>query len=160
MRFPLLICIRNDQLGLMVATSKLFCPKCGRETQREGLCEACFEEKYVVFEVPQVVEVKVCAKCPSYKVGDAWVDTSLDTYEELAKRATSKTVRLALAISKDVRDPQVTVVPEFAGPQVLRVSVRVAGTIGDRPVSTAAEVEARVRKETCDVCSRIAGGYY
>jgi nonsense-mediated mRNA decay protein 3 len=27
-------------------------------------------------------------------------------------------------------------------------------------VKTEAEVEVRVRKETCDVCSRIAGGYY
>ena len=144
----------------MVTTSNLFCPKCGRETQEEGLCQACFADKYVVFEVPQVIEVKLCAKCPSYRIGDAWVDTSIDTYEELAKKATSKTVRLALAVSKDVRSPQVTVVPEFTGPQILKVHVRVAGEIGNRPVATEAEVEARVRKETCDVCSRIAGGYY
>jgi nonsense-mediated mRNA decay protein 3 len=144
----------------MVTTSKLFCPKCGRETQEEGLCPACFAEKYVVFEMPQVIEVKICAKCPSYKIGDAWVDTSLQTYEELAKKATSKTVRLALAVSKDVRSPQITVVPEFTSLQILKVHVRVTGEIGGRPVSTEAEVEARVRKETCDVCSRIAGGYF
>jgi nonsense-mediated mRNA decay protein 3 len=144
----------------MVTTSKLFCPKCGRETQQEGLCEACFAEKYVVFEIPQVLEVKICAKCPSYKVGDAWVDTNLDTYEELAKRATLKTVKLALSVNKEVQHPRITVVPEFTSPQVLKVSVRVTGEIGNRPVSTDAEVEARVRKETCDICSRIAGGYY
>ena len=68
----------------------MFCPKCGRETEEEGLCKACFAEKYVVFEVPQVIEVKICAKCPSYKIGDAWVDTSLQTYEELVKKATIK----------------------------------------------------------------------
>jgi nonsense-mediated mRNA decay protein 3 len=144
----------------MVTTSKLFCPKCGKETEEEGLCKACFEEQYVVFEVPQVIEVRICAKCPSYKIGDAWVDTSIDTYEELAKKATSKTVRLALSISKDVHRPQITVVPEFTGPQVLKVHVMVTGEIAGRSVSTEAEVEARVRKETCDVCSRIAGGYY
>ncbi|HTX43258.1 MAG TPA: NMD3-related protein, partial [Methanocella sp.] len=68
----------------MVATSSLFCPRCGKETEQEGLCQACFQEKYVVFEVPQVIEVVVCAKCPSYKVGELWVSTKLKTYEELA----------------------------------------------------------------------------
>lgn len=144
----------------MVTTSRLFCPKCGRETQEEGLCRACFAEKYVVFEIPQVIEVKICARCPSFKVGDAWVSTNLATYEELVRKATARTVRLALAVSKEVRSPQVTVVPEFISPQVLKVHVSVTGDIAGQPVSTEAEAEARVRKETCDVCSRIAGGYY
>jgi nonsense-mediated mRNA decay protein 3 len=144
----------------MVTTSKLFCPKCGTETEEEGLCKACFTERYVVFEVPQVIEVKICAKCPSYKIGDTWVDTRIDTYEELAKKATSKTVRLALSVSKEVSKPQITVVPEFTSPQILKVHVVVSGDIRGRPVSTEAEVEARVRKESCDVCSRIAGGYF
>lgn len=144
----------------MVTTSNQFCPKCGCETQEEGLCQTCFAEKYVVFELPQVMEVKICAKCPSYKIGDAWVDTSLQSYEELVKKATNKTVRLALAVNKEVRSPQITVVPEFVGPQVLKVHVRVTGVIGTRPVATDSDVEVRVRKETCDVCSRIAGGYY
>lgn len=144
----------------MVTTSKLFCPKCGRETEEEGLCKACFADKYVVFELPQVIEAKICAKCPSYKVGDAWVDTSIPTYEELAKKATTKTVKLALSVSKDVRNPQITIVSEFIGPQVLKTHVLVSGDIGGRAVSTEADVEVRIRKETCDVCSRIAGGYY
>ena len=145
----------------MVTTSKLFCPKCGRETEEEGLCAACFAERYVVFEVPQVVEVRVCAKCPSYKVGDAWVEMGGPvTFEELVKKAASKTVRLALAVNKEVRDPQITVVPEPVSPYVLNVRVAVAGEIGGRPVATEAVVEARVRRETCDICSRLAGGYY
>jgi nonsense-mediated mRNA decay protein 3 len=104
--------------------------------------------------------VKICAKCPSYKIADAWVDTRIDTYEELARKATSRTVRLALSVNKEVQNPQVTIVPEFTGPQILKVHVIVSGSIGGRQVSTEADVEARVRKETCDVCSRIAGGYY
>jgi len=144
----------------MVSTSKMFCPKCGGETEEEGLCKACFAEKYVVFEVPRVVEVRVCAKCPSYKIGDAWVDTDISDYEELVKKAAVRTVRLALSVNKEVRDPQVSVVPELVSPYVLRTFVIVSGSIAGRAVSTEAEVEVRVRRETCDVCSRIAGGYY
>ena len=144
----------------MVTTSKLFCPRCGKETEAEGLCNACFAEKYVVFQVPQVLDVKICARCPSYKVGEVWVETDIDSYEELAKKAAAKTVRLALTVSKEVEKPQVTVVPEFTGPYVLVVHVTVSGFIEGRPVSTSADVETRVRKETCDICSRMAGGYY
>jgi len=143
-----------------VTTSKLFCPRCGKETEAEGLCNACFADKYVVFQVPQVLDVKICARCPSYRVGEAWVQTSLDQYEDLAKKAAAKTVRLALSVSKEVDGPQITVVPEFVGPYILKVHVTVTGAIEGRPVSTSAEVEARIRKETCDICSRIAGGYY
>jgi len=144
----------------MVITSSLFCPRCGRETQHEGLCEACFAEKYVVFEVPQVIEVVICAKCPSYKVGELWVTTKLKTYEELAKKAANRNIRTLLKVNKEVRDQAVTVSSDFINPNILRARVSVEGTIEGRHVRTEADVEARVRKETCDVCSRIAGGYY
>jgi nonsense-mediated mRNA decay protein 3 len=144
----------------MVTTSSLFCPRCGKETEQEGLCEACFAEKYVVFDVPQVTEVVICAKCPSFKVGELWVATKLKTYEELAKKAAHKNIRLLLNINKDVKDPVITVTSDFINPNILKAHVTVEGAIEGRHVKTEAEVEARIRKETCDVCSRIAGGYY
>lgn len=144
----------------MVTTSKLFCPKCGKETEAEGLCNACFADKYVVFQVPLVLDVKICAKCPSYKIGEVWVETSLAEYEDLARKAAVKTVRMALSVNKEVDQPQITVVPELTGPYVVTVHVTVTGSIEGRPVSTTVDVEGRVRRETCDICSRIAGGYY
>lgn len=144
----------------MVTTSSLFCPRCGKETEQEGLCQACFLEKYVVFEVPRVIEATVCAKCPSYRVGELWVSTRLKTFEELAKKAASKNIRLLLKINKDVREPVVSIASDFVSPNILKARVTVEGSIEGRPVKTEADVEARVRKETCDVCSRIAGGYY
>ncbi|WP_424358684.1 60S ribosomal export protein NMD3 [Methanocella sp. MCL-LM] len=144
----------------MVTTSKLFCPRCGKETEAEGLCNACFADKYVVFQVPQTLDVKLCAKCPSYKIGELWIETNIDNYEDLAKKAAVKTVRTALSVSKEVEQPQITVVPEFTGPYMLVIHVTVTGAIEGRPVSTSADIEGRVRKETCDICSRMAGGYY
>jgi nonsense-mediated mRNA decay protein 3 len=144
----------------MVSTSSLFCPRCGKETEQEGLCRACFLEKYVVFEVPRVVEVSICARCPSYRVGELWVSTRLKTYEDLAKKAASKNIRLLLKVNKEVREPSVSITSEFVNPNILRARVAVEGSIEGRAVRTEAEVEARIRKETCDVCSRIAGGYY
>ena len=144
----------------MVTTSSLFCPRCGKETQKEGLCEACFAEKYVVFDVPQVTEIIICPKCPSYKVGERWVLTKLKTYEELAKKAASKNIRLLLNVNKEVKDPAIVLTSEFVNPNILKAHVGVEGTIEGRHVSTEAEVEVRIRRETCDVCSRIAGGYY
>lgn len=144
----------------MVTTSSLFCPRCGKETEQEGLCQACFKEKYVVFEIPQVTEAVICAKCPSFKVGELWVSTKLKTYEELVKKAASKNIRLLLDIGKEVKEPKVTIASDFINPNILKARITVEGAIEGRPVRTEAEAEVRVRKETCDVCSRIAGGYY
>jgi len=144
----------------MVTTSSQFCPRCGKETRQEGLCEACFGEKYVVFELPQVMEVKTCAKCPSFRVGELWIATKLKTFEELAKKATSKNIRQMLKINKEVREPAVSISSDFINPSILKVHVIVEGSIEGRPVRTEADVEARIHRESCDVCSRIAGGYY
>lgn len=144
----------------MVTTSSLFCPKCGKETQQEGLCTACFNEKYVVFEIPQVLEVRVCPKCPSYKVGEVWVSTNIGSYEEIAKKAAAKTVRLAMAINKEIRKPKVTITSEFFNPKILKSHITVEADVQDRHVKTEADVEVRVRNETCEMCSRMAGGYY
>lgn len=144
----------------MVTTSSLFCPRCGKETDQEGLCQACFLEKYVVFEVPRVIEVTICSRCPSYKVGELWVNTRLKTYEELAKKAAAKAIRLAVNINKDVKRPKVTITSEPINPNILKARVSIEGSIEGRDVKTEADVEARIRKESCDVCSRIAGGYY
>jgi len=144
----------------MVTTSSLFCPRCGKETVQEGLCEACFMEKCVVFDIPQVVEITICSQCPSYKVGELWVVTKFKTYEELAKKATDRNLRLALNINKDVRQPRISITSEFFNPNILRARIAVSGSIEGRAVSTEAETEVRIHKESCDVCSRIAGGYY
>ncbi len=144
----------------MVTTSKQFCPKCGKDTEAEGLCNACFADKYVVFQIPLVMDVKLCAKCPSYKIGENWIATKIDNYEDLAKKAAVKTIRLALDVSKEVQKPQITIVPEFTGPYLMVIHVTVTGSIEGRQVATSADVEGRVRKESCDVCSRVAGGYY
>jgi nonsense-mediated mRNA decay protein 3 len=144
----------------MVTTSSLFCPRCGKETVQEGLCEACFLEKYVVFKVPQVMEVTICSQCPSYKVGELWVSTKLKTYEELAKKSADRNLRLALDINKEVRKPGIHITSDFFNPNILRAHVTVEGAIEGRSVSTEADVEVRIRKESCNVCSRISGGYY
>ncbi len=144
----------------MVTTSSLFCPRCGKETEQEGLCQACFLEKYVVFELPQVIEVTICVKCPSYKVGERWVATKIPAYEELARKAAYKNIKLLLKINKEVKEPAVTITSDFVNPNILKAHVTVEGAIEHRPVKTEADVEVRIHKETCDVCSRIAGGYY
>ncbi len=144
----------------MVITSSLFCPRCGKETEQEGLCEACFHEKYVVFDVPQVVEVTICSQCPSFKVGALWISTKLKTYEELAKKAAVKNLRLAVNIHKEVKDPKVHITLDFFNPNIMKGVITVEGLMEGRLVKTEAETEVRIHKESCNVCSRISGGYY
>jgi nonsense-mediated mRNA decay protein 3 len=138
----------------------MFCPKCGRESEEEGLCKACFLEKYVIFEIPKVLEVRVCPKCPSYKSGERWVATKIENFEELVKMAANKVVKQSICFNKEVTSPKATITQEFVNPNILQAHVSVEASIMGRKATNEAFVEIRVRKETCDICSRIAGGYY
>ena len=138
----------------------MFCPKCGKPADVEGLCDDCFLEGFTLFEVPQVIEAKICAKCPSYKVGDAWVETRLETYEELVRKAADKAIIPLIKINKKATKPKIEINANFINPNILKGKVTVRAFIGDRKVTRDADIEIRIRKETCDMCSRIAGGYY
>jgi nonsense-mediated mRNA decay protein 3 len=148
------------QVVEMVTTSSLFCPKCGKETQHEGLCTTCFMEKFVVFEVPEVLEVKVCPKCPSYKVGAVWTSTDIEDRDELTKKAAAKIIKLAVTFNKESKHPKLAIDSEFINPKILRSHLTVEADVQERHVVSEKDVEVRIRNETCDVCSRMAGGYY
>jgi nonsense-mediated mRNA decay protein 3 len=59
-----------------------------------------------------------------------------------------------------VRKPGIHITSDFFNPSILRAHVTVEGAIDGRSVSTEADVEVRIHKESCNVCSRISGGYY
>jgi hypothetical protein len=52
----------------------------------------------------------------------------------------------------------VTITSEFFNPKILKSHITVEADVQDRHVKTEADVEVRVRNETCEMCSRMAGG--
>lgn len=132
-----------------------FCPKCGKPTEEffESLCEACFRAGLGLLEHIEV-SLSVCAHCGGYFKGKE--QTSIEAVaEEVVKKAIRKKhgygcgvmiVGLRTEPGEEERRPRV----------VLTARAEISGLVIEKNV----EVVVNLKRETCERCSRIAGGYY
>ena len=130
------------------------CPLCGGPSDGD-LCARCRAGRTRWMEVTPRVECVSCPTCGSRKAGAVWQDSPAsrkETARELAIRA----IRLA----PEVWDPKFRVALWEKSPNRTIATVQVEARLFDVPVEDEARVEIIWRRETCDRCSRISGGYF
>ncbi|MFH1821207.1 MAG: 60S ribosomal export protein NMD3 [Methanobacteriota archaeon] len=143
-----------------------FCYKCGAlEADAgplvQGLCQLCFSDAQLL-HAPSEIEVIVCKKCGSYKVGKQWrMDTSGDLIEVAVQEAVLDAFRV---ISKTDSGTQLLRPVEAEGvhievtPSIKKnlVNVRASGKVHHlqtRPKLEEIAVKLNLKYSTCDVCS-------
>lgn len=131
--------------------SPLFCPKCGRAS-KGGLCTQCFLERFALVECPPL-KIRICPICGSCFRSGKWVEgDTLDLAISLVKSQ--------LTINPVAEDVHTTLEPEMLDENAVKVHVRVDAVVKGENVSKEHEVMVRIKKESCNRCSRIAGGFY
>lgn len=131
-----------------------FCPRCGGPSE-EGLCNRCRAGECQWLQCDPRVTVTCCPSCGSLKQGGAWTDTAFDR-----ERLKEETALSAVHVHEDVRDVSIGLQVRDPSPNRTACRVDVAGTLYDLPVSGSCEVLIIWRKEQCDRCCRLSGGYY
>jgi len=131
--------------------SPLFCPKCGRASEG-GLCAQCFLERFALVECPPL-KIMTCPICGSCLRSGKWVESDISD-------AVISLVKSQLTINPVAEDVHTTLEPEMLGENAINVHVRVDAMVKGENVSKEHDVIVRIKKESCDRCSRIAGGYY
>ncbi len=139
----------------VVLMLKKFCPRCAKDTDEllEGVCADCYVKTKKFMDAPQIVSVLVCA-CGRSNEKKKWVQNA--SIEEMVER-------VVLSNLKKDKDTAVRIEYEpFAICGKTRVPVTVAAErqVSGRTVSKKAAVELVIVPQTCDVCSRVSGGYY
>jgi nonsense-mediated mRNA decay protein 3 len=136
--------------------SEAFCPRCGRSAQQffNNICEACFLEGFKLLQVPLVVAARICPRCGSYIKGGKWIRG------KGLEEAVLQTLKEAVKTHGEAEDPQIQLKPRQIDARRFKVQVRANARVKGISVAGEAEVEVRLRYETCDTCSRISGGYY
>jgi len=134
-----------------------FCPKCGKPTDEffDALCEDCFREGVRLLE-PEHLEISlsVCAHCGGYFKGK-----ERTTIEVVVEDSVRKEVRKKFGFGCEVRiTGLITEFEERA--RKARVFLTANAKINGLEIEERAEVAVRLKRETCERCSRIAGGYY
>jgi len=134
-----------------------FCPKCGKQTDElfDSLCEDCFREGVRLLESEHLeVSLSMCAHCGGYLKGK-----ERTTIEAVVEDSVRKEVRKKFGFGCAVRITGLrTELDEKE--RKARVFLTAKAEINGLEIEEGAEVAVSLKRETCERCSRIAGGYY
>lgn len=135
----------------------LLCPLCGRliDHHINGLCKDCFLKNITIASVPQVIHTIICTECGAVKKGRRWEmnDTEM---EEMIKEQIISSVK----INPIIKDYGISVRLASRDPFIFNGKIVVNSLIEGTKIDIELETQVRVKKETCIICSRRAGGYY
>lgn len=137
----------------------MICVECGAQVEGlvGGSCPACFAKKNRLLQVPDVLDVEVCAHCDARHVGAHWIDPAdgapLSWVREDAVRAAA---RVHHRIEGAVLDVSETAEDE----KHFRTTVALEGEVEGVEVTDEATLTVRVKRGVCDRCSRMFGGFY
>ncbi|MCW3141255.1 MAG: 60S ribosomal export protein NMD3 [Methanophagales archaeon] len=130
-----------------------FCPKCGKKTNDlfDSLCKECFIKQTSLIEADFKVNVNVCVNCGGYFKGKE--RTSI---EEAVADSVRKEIRKRYGYECKVEIEEEQKENDSRAIVYLNVKAEIKGVeIEERGI-----VEVIFKKEICERCSRIAGGYY
>ena len=133
-----------------------FCPKCGGETDNEGLCNKCMRSTLEWLVCQPRVECICCPTCDSMKKGATWSDVPYDQQKLAEELAIG-----AMSVHNDVQDLEVGLVSLVElNPNRTLCTVFARGILYEKHVQKSCDVLIVWRREQCDRCSRLSGGYY
>ncbi len=132
------------------------CPKCGNEAYKlfQGRCKDCFLENFTLAEIVPVLHARICASCGARNVKNKWVN-----YGKL-EDIVIQTAEDALFVHELAENIEVSIEPRELTPYMYKVHIEVDATLLDEIFHQELETEVRVLRESCDMCSRISGGYF
>jgi len=132
-----------------------FCPKCGKRSEKDGLCNHCRVENTDWVVCDRRVKHIHCPSCGAAKQVNTWTDTNRERSELAPDLA-----RSAVHFHPDVKKPAVSVTVRDLSINRSRATVAIKGVLYTLPVEKECTVEIVWQKEQCDRCNRITGSYY
>src|SRR5512137_1243391 len=132
-----------------------FCPKCGKPSEQEGLCNQCRIGNTPWFSRDTRVKSTQCPSCGAIKQVNTWTDNEMERDvlgPELAKTA--------VHFHPEVKKPSMEVRVEDTTVNRSKATISLKGLFYHTPVEGTCSVELIWHKEQCDRCNRISGSYY
>ena len=128
-----------------------FCPKCGTQTDElfDSLCEDCFKRDIKLIE-PTGISVSICRTCGCYFKGNE--RTSIEAVVEA-------TIRKEI-LKKYGCDSEVEIKEIKTGDKRAHVVLIAKAELRGLQLTENGELEVVLKRESCERCNRISGGYY
>lgn len=100
------------------------------------------------------MKIRVCPVCGAYLKAGKWIEAASQKTISLSE------ISRSIKIHPDAKNVKLDVSEEQIDPSRYSAHISVNAVVNGINISATADTEIRIKKETCDVCSRIAGGYY
>lgn len=133
----------------------MFCVECGREGELIGsVCKECYSKKHTLAELPDHVDLRLCAHCSSMETRRGWEDVGS------VREAVERAVEEALVLPKDSKLSDMRVRLEQKDEHNLQATVDIALTAHGTEFTRALKTVVRLKRGSCDECSKQQGKYY
>jgi len=94
----------------------------------------------------------MCPRCSSYKCKNTWIQ---EAFTDFLKRS----VKEAFTINPELKDVEIQIQCKEQG-RILVCMVCISGSLEGQTITEQHPLTIRIRHNTCEICSREAGGYY
>ena len=132
----------------------MFCVECGKEVPifRDGVCISCYLKTHTFTKGPAYIDLPICVHCNSYKYKNTW---SYDLFDDAIQRS----IKNEFHISKELE--KVTINTECKDTMDGKsCKILISGFLDNVEIVEEHNVQVRLKRCVCDVCSRRQGGYY
>jgi len=135
----------------------MFCPRCGRSDEEifDMLCKSCFLEKLILAEIPEEIEITVCAHCQSRLISGKWHELELSDEEIILN-----TLNNHITINKYAEEVEIKIETLLAKGSTIECIVNVKGTVLGEVIKQEYKLKVKIRRTVCPECSKLASGYY
>ncbi|MGC9517804.1 MAG: 60S ribosomal export protein NMD3 [Methanomicrobiales archaeon] len=135
----------------------MFCPKCGKshEDLIEGLCKSCFIEELSIIEIPNEIEVVICAHCGSTLNEGKWKDQGL-TEEEILYES----ILGHIQVNEYVENIEIWVEELLVKGSNIECLVHAKGNVLGEVIEQEYNLNIKLKRDVCPECSKRASGYY
>lgn len=137
----------------------MFCPECGStETPMiERICQDCFLKKFSILEIPESIEVTICAHCSAKFREGKWEESEISE-EEIIFRTLEQIIIVDSQIDDDNLKIELEII-QMRG-TIAECHIEAKGKIFEQNIHQSFNTKVRLIKNVCPNCSKRQSGYY
>jgi len=135
----------------------MFCPQCG-ETDEElidGVCKSCFLKDLVLAEIPDEIEITICAHCESRLFRGKWQELEISDEEIILN-----TLKQHLRVNKNASNVEVSVEILLSRGANIECLIHIKADVFGQIIQQDHNLNVKIIRTVCPQCSKFASGYY
>jgi nonsense-mediated mRNA decay protein 3 len=132
----------------------MFCVECGKEGPifNDGVCINCYIKSHTFTQGPKIIDLPNCAHCGSFKYKSNWTS---DLFGDVLRRIIRNTFDISKELTKVDINTECNEMKDG-----MSCDVYISGFLNDVEITEKHEVQVRLKRTVCDVCSKRFGGYH